>query len=142
MTDQPERNAWTRSWGVRTHNVGFVIDVALDYAFHLLNGRCFHDEHGAIHLLLSAREDRFRCESWPEDLCHVTEARQHPSTTGHVIVIPTQDSLRSEGSTPLDMLIADAQPPLKRLRISVIRGVDHEMILWGVGSGHISYGLE
>jgi hypothetical protein len=41
-----------------------------------------------------------------------------------------------------DAPIADAQPPLQRLRISVIRYVDQEVILWGVGSGHISYGLE
>ena len=66
-----------RKLGKRTYNVAVVIHVALDDTFHLLDGRRFYDEQGAIHLRLTTGENRFGCESWSDNLCSVTEARQY-----------------------------------------------------------------
>jgi hypothetical protein len=62
------------TWGERAYDVVFVVEVTLDDIFRFLDGRCFHNEQGAIHLLLSTRENGFRCESWSEDLCHVVRS--------------------------------------------------------------------
>jgi len=54
--------------GEWAYNVVAIIKVALDDTFHFLDGRCFHNEQGATKLLLGAGENRFRCESRPNDL--------------------------------------------------------------------------